>query len=84
MTVHPVPALLADRVEWTSVSSKRPCPVCGSSSSCLVHGARSFACCAKHQSEWPLTTGAWLHRLESTGAVEHSLATAALPGSLAP
>jgi hypothetical protein len=83
MTVHPVPALLNDRVEWTSVSSKRPCPVCGSSSSCLVQ-AGSFACCSKHQSEWPLTTGAWLHRIESNGALEHPLAVAALSGSLAP
>lgn len=80
MTVHPVAASLDDGAEWTTVSTKRPCPVCGSNSACLVHGERAFACCAKNPSEWPLTTGAWLHRLHSglQASEAHTLAAAAL------
>jgi hypothetical protein len=85
MTVHPLPTPLNDGADWTSVSSRSPCPVCGSSSSCLVHGDESFACCSKNQSEWPLTTGAWLHRLSSSRTVDvHPLTAAAFSASLAP
>jgi hypothetical protein len=72
MTCKPMSALSLgnDDADWTSVSSRQPCPICGSSSSCLVHGDGAFASCSQRQSEWPLTTGAWLHRLQSEHVVD--------------
>jgi|GEM_PF-1494834 len=50
-------------VEWLTVSERRPCPICGNHATCSTHASQSFASCIKHPSEWPLTNGAWLHRL---------------------
>lgn len=50
--------------DWRLVSTERPCPVCGSRDACSVHTKDDFACCAREPSQWKLTTGAWLHRLE--------------------
>jgi hypothetical protein len=70
MTCNPAFAIASDGADWRAVSPKRPCPICGSSSACQVHGEQSFASCANHQSEWPLTTGAWLHKLQPVPSLE--------------
>jgi hypothetical protein len=58
---------LATEAEWESVSSDQPCPVCGSTRGCSTHSS-VFVSCERVGSQWPLTTGAWLHRLTpSTG-----------------
>ena len=51
--------------EWRLVSQERPCPVCGAEDTCGVHTVDTFACCARAPSEWKLTNGSWLHRLEA-------------------
>ena len=58
---------LATEAEWESVSSDQPCPVCGSTRGCSTQ-TTVFVSCERISSQWPLTTGAWLHRLApSTG-----------------
>jgi hypothetical protein len=49
--------------EWIQVSPTRPCKVCGAQKGCRATD-EEFACCASRPSEWPLTTGGWLHRIE--------------------
>ena len=51
-------------VEWTFVSAKRPCTVCGGHHGCRRGFAGEFACCTSVFSEWPLMAGGWIHRLE--------------------
>jgi hypothetical protein len=53
---------LATEAEWESVTPDRPCPVCGSLRGCSTHSL-AFVSCERIASQWPLTTGAWLHRL---------------------
>jgi hypothetical protein len=55
--------------DWRMVSQERPCPVCGADDACSVHTADPFACCAREPSDWKLTNGAWLHRVEVSAAV---------------
>jgi len=43
-----------------------------------MHGDGSFASCSKQPSEWPLTTGAWLHRVQSKRSDAFVPAVAAL------
>lgn len=50
--------------DWRLVSQERPCPVCGAEDTCGVHTVDKFACCARAPSEWKLTNGSWLHRLQ--------------------
>ncbi len=50
-------------IEWVSVSVQRPCPICGNALSCHVQSGAPFAACIKQPSDWPLTSGAWLHRI---------------------
>jgi len=57
-------------IEWKNVSSHRPCPICGASAACRTHPDGMFACCAQEPSEWPMTNGAWLHRIELATVVE--------------
>ena len=52
----------SDEFAWESANSARPCPVCGADGGCRVHAEEDFVCCSRVRSEWPLTTGAWLHR----------------------
>jgi hypothetical protein len=49
--------------EWIPVSSKRPCSICGGQDGCRVGFDGQFAGCARSPSEWPLTTGGWVHPL---------------------
>lgn len=51
--------------DWRLVSQERPCPVCGAEDACSIHTEDAFACCAREPSEWKLTNGAWLHRLQA-------------------
>lgn len=55
--------------DWRMVSHERPCPVCGADDACSVHTADAFACCSREPSDWKLTNGSWLHRIELSGAV---------------
>ena len=54
--------------DWSATSSIEPCPVCGAAEGCRRHTQQAFVSCLRTVSEWPLTTGAWLHRLMSTEA----------------
>jgi hypothetical protein len=49
--------------EWTSVSRARPCTICGGQSRCRRGADDEFAACARVASEWPLSTGGWVHRV---------------------
>jgi hypothetical protein len=51
-------------IEWITVSGRRPCPVCGGSLQCQVQAEGAFAACNIRPSDWPMTSGAWLHRIE--------------------
>jgi hypothetical protein len=54
--------------DWTHVSERNPCPICKSASRCRRHTGDAFAACTREPSDWPLTSGAWLHRVQ--GLVE--------------
>jgi hypothetical protein len=54
----------SQEAEWKLVSEKHPCPICKAADSCHRDLEGAFACCARHPSDWPLTSGAWLHRIE--------------------
>lgn len=57
--------------DWRLVSQERPCPVCGAEDACSIHTADAFACCAREPSEWKLTNGSWLHKLQAqSGMIE--------------
>ena len=56
--------------EWKLVSEKHPCPICESADGCHRDLEGAFACCGRRPSDWPLTTGAWLHRIESESESE--------------
>ncbi|MGC4087888.1 MAG: hypothetical protein QM756_08325 [Polyangiaceae bacterium] len=61
--------------EWRIVSEVRPCPVCGGTSDCKLHTFDDFASCSREPSEWPLTNGAWLHRLSSESITTPTITT---------
>jgi hypothetical protein len=72
----------SQEAEWKLVSEKHPCPICKAADGCHRDLEGAFACCARHPSDWPLTSGAWLHRVELaersvTGARVVALATRA-------
>src|SRR5689334_1441342 len=69
--VHMTRAVLSAAIDtdWRLVSQERPCPVCGSEDACSVHTKDDFACCAREPSQWKLTTGAWLHRVQARSAI---------------
>jgi len=64
--------------EWKLVSEKNPCPICKSADGCHRDLEGAFACCARRPSDWPLTSGAWLHRVER---IEHHVASAHVAGA---
>jgi len=53
----------AIEAEWTDVSVKHPCPICGGHDGCRWRLDDEFACCAQVLSEWPLSVGGWVHRV---------------------
>ncbi len=76
-------ALLSAAIDsdWKLVSQGRPCPVCGAIDTCGVHVVDDFVCCANAPSEWKLTNGAWLHRLQAPQLVAQ---VAEMPAHRAP
>jgi hypothetical protein len=54
----------AEDIEWVAVTKSRPCQVCGAHEGCRTRD--EFACCTHRVSDWPLTNGAWLHRLDAS------------------
>lgn len=61
----------SQEAEWKLVSEKHPCPICKAADNCHRDLEGAFACCARQPSDWPLTSGAWLHRIERS---EHRVA----------
>jgi hypothetical protein len=59
---HHTPMSVVD-VEWTFVSVKHPCTICGGHDGCRSGVENEFACCKRVPSEWPLSAGGWVHRL---------------------
>lgn len=59
--------------EWKLVSKKNPCPICESAEGCHRDMEGAFACCTRRPSDWPLTSGEWLHRVER---IEHRVTSA--------
>ncbi len=53
-----------DEADWTTVSTAQPCPACGSFTGCSTGFSNEFACCSRRVSDWPLTDGGWLHRVQ--------------------
>jgi hypothetical protein len=67
---------------WNSVTEYHPCRICGADSACSRRFDEAFVSCAHRPSEWPLTNGAWLHRVATPAAAplaELSTGRAALP-----
>lgn len=58
--------------DWRLVSQERPCPVCGSEDACSIHTHDAFACCAHEPSDWKLTNGSWLHKLQAHAMQAHA------------
>jgi len=50
-------------VEWTLVSAKAPCIICSGENGCRRGFGNEFACCTQVASEWPLSSGGWVHRV---------------------
>lgn len=67
--------------DWTIVSELRPCPICGATTDCSLHSGAEFACCVREPSEWPLTNGAWLHRIGAEAESDLPAAPATLRGA---
>ena len=70
--------------DWIKVSAGRRCPICGGGTGCKTHSEGNFAACGQEPSDWPLTSGAWLHRLGAVAsghlaANDASTAPSALP-----
>lgn len=60
---------LYSETDWQAVCAKRPCPVCASvEGPCSGHVDEDFASCARCPSDWPMTNGGWLHRLNDAMA----------------
>ncbi len=53
--------------DWNRVTGSAPCPVCGSAANCRTHSDEAFVCCVQRPSDWRLSNGGWLHRLEAGG-----------------
>ena len=68
ITMLPIGTVRSTRIEivddeWDRVSPRRPCPICGADAGCRVRMSDALVCCASRVSQWPLTNGAWLHRI---------------------
>jgi hypothetical protein len=68
----------AVEVEWTFVSVKQPCTICGGHAGCRRGLDDEFACCTRVSSEWPLSAGGWVHRLSHSSRARNDHATPAV------
>jgi len=55
--------------DWNQVSTAAPCPICGGGQDCRTHADEAFACCVQEPSDWRLSNGGWLHRVEAAAEV---------------
>jgi hypothetical protein len=55
--------------DWTRVTDRAPCPICGGAGDCRTHVEQEFTCCVREPSEWRLVNGGWLHRIARAPAV---------------
>ncbi len=75
--MHHHASVSAVEVEWTFVSVKRPCAICGGHDGCRSGVDNGFACCKRVSSQWPLSAGGWVHRVsQSSHASPHGPAGA--------
>ena len=51
--------------DWDRVTGTAPCPICGGAAECRTHSDEAFACCVQRPSDWRLSNGGWLHRIDS-------------------
>lgn len=61
--------------DWNRVSGVTPCPICGGRAECHTHADEDFVCCLREPSDWRLSNGGWLHRLQPSRGVGASLLT---------
>src|SRR4051794_28133912 len=51
--------------EWQPVSERNRCPICDAAQGCHRDLEGAFVCCARRPSDWPLTNGEWLPRVDT-------------------
>jgi len=51
--------------DWDRVTGSAPCPICGGDADCRTHSNEAFVCCVQRPSEWRLSNGGWLHRIDA-------------------
>lgn len=66
--------------EWNGVSAEHPCPICAASAGCHLHSEDDFASCSRRPSDWPLTNGGWLHRVEPPASARDDVSASAGAG----
>lgn len=59
--------------DWNGVSGITPCPICGGRAECRTHTDENFVCCLREPSDWRLSNGGWLHRVQPSGGLSASL-----------
>jgi hypothetical protein len=70
--------------EWINVSVWRRCPICGGVAGCKTHAEGHFAACGRQPSDWPMTSGAWLHRVRPPFARMSTSSDASAPLEASP
>lgn len=58
-------AYVPHECEWSTVSTRTPCPICAGVDACHRETDGTFARCARSPSDWPIVGGGWLHRIEN-------------------
>lgn len=66
--------------DWNRVSGSAPCPVCGGDANCRTHSDEAFVCCVHRPSDWRLSNGGWLHRLQASSVDRLQASSAAVSG----
>jgi hypothetical protein len=61
-----------DDLAWVEVSVAQPCRICGAVRECLMRASGEFADCHQVTSDWPMTDGGWLHRLDTMTVLDRS------------
>jgi len=60
----PPPTFSDSEADWTFVSPRSPCSVCGGDEGCRRASMGPFACCSRVASPWPLSVGGWVHDID--------------------